>query len=103
MAMAVPIVMVVMLVFMIMPVLMIVMMMIVCVVPVIVRRGAVIGAALGRERRLDGAQRRAQPDEHVGDDMILADQDALRRDLAPGDAGCRDARRGAAADAGSPR
>ena len=43
--------------------------------------GRVISAALRCERRLDGAERRAEPAQHVGDHMVVPDQDAMRHDL----------------------
>src|ERR1700751_3432957 len=60
-------------------VMMIMIIMMVMVVPV--RHGTVIGAALGRERRLDRPDRGAETDKHFRDHMVLADADTLGADL----------------------
>src|SRR5215472_9756268 len=40
-----------------------------------------IGTLLGRERRLDLPRGGAEAAQHLGDDMVSADEDALRLDL----------------------
>ena len=63
-------------------VMMVAMVVTVVMVPMIVRpMRAAIGAALGIERRDDPPDRRAEMLEHVGDDVVVADQQAVAADL----------------------
>ena len=54
-----------------------------------------VGAAFRIERRAHLADHGAQALQHVDDDVVVADQDAVGVDLRPADGDCRDARRGA--------
>src|SRR5882757_6326890 len=59
----------------------IVAMIVVVVMMAVGRRGGVIGAGLRIERRLDLADRAAQANDHLLDDMVPADADAVGAEL----------------------